>query len=191
MPTSLHLSPEGTDRGPRPHAPDPGLQFTLDTDASDVGMGAALAHARPEGERVVAYFSKTFNKAERRYCVTCRELLAMVAAINNIKYYLCGRPFTVRTDHSALQWLMSFREPEGQVARWIETLQSYLFTVVHRAGASHTNADALSRRPCTLGECQYCEWREARERVLRIEEETCPMLGAQLQPKACGLCLRH
>jgi hypothetical protein len=171
--------------------PDPGLQFTLDTDASDLGMGAVRAQAGPEGERVVAYFSKTFNKAEHRYCVTCRELLAMVAAIKHLKYYLCGRPFTVRTDHSALQWLMSFREPEGQVARWIETLQSYLFTVVHRAGASHTNADALSRRPCTLGECQYCEWREARERVLCIEEETCPMLGAQLQPKACGLCLRH
>ena len=56
---------------------------------------------------MVAYFSKTFNKAERRYCVTRRELLAMVAAINNIKYYLCGRPFTVRTDHSALQCLIS------------------------------------------------------------------------------------
>ena len=99
----------------------------------------------------------------------------MVAAIKHFKYYLCGPPFTVRTDHSALQWLMSFREPEGQVARWFETLQSYVFTVVQRAGASHGNADALSRRPYALGGCQYCERREARERELRIEEETCPM----------------
>ena len=124
---------------------------------------------------MVAYFSKTFNKAESRYCITRRELLAMVAAIKHFKYYLCGRPFTVRTDHSALQWLMSFREPEGQVARWFETLQSYVFTVVQRAGASHGNADALSHRPCALGGCQYCERREARERELRIEEQTCPM----------------
>ena len=98
----------------------------------------------------------------------------MVAAIKHFKYYLCGRPFTVRTDHLALPWLMSFREPEGQVAHWIETLQSYVFTLVHRAGAGHANTDALSRRPCTLGGCQYCERREARERELRIEE-TCPM----------------
>ena len=53
---------------------DPGLQYTLDTDASAVGMGAVLAQAGPEGARVVVYFSKTFNKAERRYCLTRREL---------------------------------------------------------------------------------------------------------------------
>ena len=29
-----------------------------------------------------------------------------------------GRKFVLRTDHSALQWLHSFKEPEGQVARW-------------------------------------------------------------------------
>ena len=50
--------------------PDPMLPFILDTDASNMGMGAVLAQAGPEGERVVAYFSKTFNKVERRYCVT-------------------------------------------------------------------------------------------------------------------------
>ncbi|KAI3357057.1 hypothetical protein L3Q82_015442 [Scortum barcoo] len=55
--------------------PDPNLPFVLDTDAaSDVGMGAVLSQVGPKGEKVVAYFSKTFNKAERRYCVTRREL---------------------------------------------------------------------------------------------------------------------
>ena len=149
--------------------PRDGLQFTLDTDASDMGIGAVLAQAGPEGRRVVAYFSKTFNKAEHRYCVTHRELLAMVAVIKPFKYYLCGRPFTVRTDHSALQWLMSFRGPEGQVAR-CSPMSSWWYK-----GASQANADALSHRPCALGGCQYCERREARERELRIEEQTCPM----------------
>lgn len=41
------------------------LPFILDTDASNFGMGVVLAQAGPEGEKVVAYFSKTFNKAER------------------------------------------------------------------------------------------------------------------------------
>lgn len=78
------------------------------------------------------YFSRAFNKAERHYCVTRRELLAVVSAVRHFKYYLGGLHFTVRTDQSALQWLMSFREPEGQLAHWIEELQAYDFTVMHR-----------------------------------------------------------
>ncbi|KAJ8387965.1 hypothetical protein AAFF_G00147560 [Aldrovandia affinis] len=50
-------------------------------DASNVGMDGVLAQMGPEGERVLAYFSRTFNKAERRYCVTRRELFAMLLAI--------------------------------------------------------------------------------------------------------------
>lgn len=129
--------------------PDPNLSFVLDTDASDVGMGAVLNQVGAEGEKVVAYFSKTLNKAERHYCVTRRERLAIVRAIGHFKYYLCGLPFTVRTDHSrhALQWLMSFKEPEGQIACWLEELAPYVFRVEYRAGTHHANADAMSRRP--------------------------------------------
>ena len=136
---------------------DPTLPFILDTDASGVGVGGVLSQEGPEGERVVAYFSRAFNKAERRYCVTRRELLALVLSIRHFKYYLCGPPFRARTDHAALKWLMTFKEPEGQVARWLEELQAFNFSVEHRAGASHTNADALSRRPCASDGCRYCE----------------------------------
>jgi len=31
----------------------------------------------------------------------------------------------VRTDHRALQWLHSFKHPEGQIARWLQTLAEY------------------------------------------------------------------
>src|SRR4029434_3872452 len=89
-----------------------------------------------------------------------------------------GLPFTVRTDHSALQWLMSFREPEGQVARWLEELQAYNFTVVHRAGAQHSNADALSRRACAADGCHHCERRESRELELCEEEQQQQQLKA-------------
>ena len=153
--------------------PDPTLPFILDTDASSVGVGGVLSQQWPEGERVVAYFSQKLNKAERNYCVTRRELLAVVLSARHFKYYLCGRPFTVRTDHSALQWLMTFKEPEGQVARWLEELQEYDFKIEHRPGARHSNADALSRRPCAATGCRYCEKREARELERCAEGEEC------------------
>ncbi|XP_029574004.1 uncharacterized protein LOC115165110 [Salmo trutta] len=151
-------------------SPDPNRPFILDTDASNEGLGAVLAQRGPDGEHVVAYYSRTFDKAEKRYCVTRRELLAVVAAVRHFKYYLGGLPFVVRTDHSALQWLLSFKEPEGQIARWLEELQPYDFQVEHRAGLRHSNADALSRRPCAEDGCGYCAKRVERERELCREE---------------------
>nr|XP_013996221.1 unnamed protein product [Salmo salar] len=151
-------------------SPDPNRPFILDTDASNEGLGAVLAQRGPDGEHVVAYYSRTFDKAEKRYCVTRRELLAVVAAVRHFKYYLGGLPFVVRTDHSALQWLLSFKEPKGQIARWLEELQPYDFQVEHRAGLRHSNADALSRRPCAEDGCGYCAKRVERERELYREE---------------------
>ena len=54
----------------------------------------------------------------------------------------------IQTDHGALTWLQNFKSPEGQLARWLEKLQEYHFTIVHRPGLKHNNADALSRLPC-------------------------------------------
>uniref|UniRef100_A0A3P9L4N5 Gypsy retrotransposon integrase-like protein 1 n=1 Tax=Oryzias latipes TaxID=8090 RepID=A0A3P9L4N5_ORYLA len=159
--------------------PDPALPFLLDTDASNVGCGAVLSHVTPEGDRVVAYYSRTFNKAEQRYCTTRRELLAVVSAIRHFRYYLGGLHFTVRTDHAALQWLMSFKEPEGQLARWIEELQAFDFEVLHRPGARHQNADALSRRPCVAEDCRYCEKRDAQESKWLKLDVQCALLCTQ------------
>ena len=54
----------------------------------------------------------------------------------------------VRTDHGSLAWLTNFRNPEGQLARWLEQLQEFDFDIIHRPGRKHLNADALSRIPC-------------------------------------------
>ena len=129
--------------------------FILDTDASDVGVGAVLSQVTDGQERVMAYYSQALTKAEKNYCVTRRELLAVIKAIGHFHHYLYGRKFLVRVDHSALQWLMKFKNPEGQIARWIQILQEYDFQIIHRAGQKHGNADAMSRRPCSE-DCKHC-----------------------------------
>ena len=132
--------------------------FVLDTDASDEAIGAVLAQRGDDGEeRVIAYGSRCLNPAERNYCVTQKEMLAMVHFLGDFRAYLLGKPFVVRTDHAALTWLRSFKEPSGQVARWIQKMQEFDFETEYRPNPKHTNADALSRRPHRQhGECPSC-----------------------------------
>jgi len=136
--------------------PDPNLPFILDTDASNTGIGGVISQIKEDGkEHIVACASRCLSKPEKNYCVTRRELLAAVAFVKHFKYYLADKKFTLRTDHASLRWLMSFKEPEGQVARWISVLSTYQFDIVHRPGKKHGNADALSRMPCPVS-CAQC-----------------------------------
>jgi hypothetical protein len=50
---------------------------------------------------------------------------------------------------------ISQKNPEGQIARWFEILAAYDFEIEHRAGRSHANADAMSRRPCHKEKCSH------------------------------------
>jgi hypothetical protein len=74
----------------------------VDTDASNVGIGGVLSKVQDGQELVLAYYSKTLNKAERNYCVTLRELLAIVRIMEHFHKYIYEQEFHLRTDHSAL-----------------------------------------------------------------------------------------
>jgi hypothetical protein len=43
--------------------------------------GSVLSQVQEGQEKVISYYSKSFNKAERKYCATRRELLAVVASM--------------------------------------------------------------------------------------------------------------
>ena len=116
-------------------------QFVLQTDASAAGLCAVLE----QDGHVIAYASRTLNKAEQQYSVIQKECLAAVYAMKQFRHYLLGRPFTLVTDHAPLQWL-SAQKMEGLLCRWALSMQEYTFTIQYRSGSQNVNADALSRR---------------------------------------------
>ncbi|BHF81305.1 hypothetical protein SprV_0702443500 [Sparganum proliferum] len=121
--------------------------FVLDTDASAFAMGGVLSQTDDNGlERVICFASKTLTKPQRNYCTYRRELLAIVTFVKQFRPYLLGKPFVIRSNHKALQWLQNTKDAEGQLARWQEMLQEYHFTCTYRPGKQHGNVDALSRR---------------------------------------------
>lgn len=69
--------------------------------------------------------------------MTRKELLAVVKAVKQFHHYLYGRHFIVRSDHGALRWLLNFKNPEGQMAKWIEILSTYDIEIPHRQGRLH------------------------------------------------------
>jgi hypothetical protein len=62
--------------------------FILDVDASDAAIGAELSQIQEGRERVIAYGSQSLAKAQRRYCTTRKELLALVTFLNHFRFYL-------------------------------------------------------------------------------------------------------
>ena len=120
--------------------------FVLDADASGVGLGAVLSQPDKDGkERPIAFASRFLNSAERRYGSTKCELLGMVWAVKHFRCYLLGREFLIRTDHRALQHWGRFKDPPAIIARWLEFLAEFQFSVQYRQGRAHANADGLSR----------------------------------------------
>jgi len=99
-------------------SPNPGLGlprcsegFHYEYRCQQRGDRAVLSKQGEEGERVVAYYSRALNRAERNYCVTQSELL-VVEAVWYFWPCLNGSHFLIRTDHASLTWLLKAR-PAG------------------------------------------------------------------------------
>ena len=135
-----------------------GEQYVLDTDACDVAVGGVLGQIQDGEEKVIAYYSKALTKSEINYCVTRKELLAVIHGLRKFHCYLYGQKILLRTDNSAVSWIRNLKAPSGQVARWLQELGTYDLDVQHRSATHHRNADALSRSPCSV--CLNAQERE-------------------------------
>ena len=59
----------------------------MDTDASDIAIGAALYQVQDVVESPVSFASNTLTPVQRRYSTTRKELLAIVMFTRHYKHY--------------------------------------------------------------------------------------------------------
>ena len=79
------------------------------------------------------------------YSASEREMLAIVLSVERFKQSVYGREFLILTDHMPLKFLLTADVPDARLARLMNRLLIYTYTIEYRAGRSHGNADALSR----------------------------------------------
>jgi len=127
---------------------DPDAPTKLYTDWSKHGIAAVLSQTGADGkEYLVACVSRSLNKHESGYPAVQGEMLAATWGIKTLRPYLHGLHFTVVTDHQPLKWLCSTPDLTGMLGRWACSLMEYSFTIEHRPGKKHQNADVPSRFP--------------------------------------------
>ncbi|RDB15388.1 hypothetical protein Hypma_004630 [Hypsizygus marmoreus] len=106
-------------------------------------------------ERVIGYWSWTFQGAEKRYATTEREALATKEGLIKFQPFIEGAKVILITDHSALQWARTYKNANRQLAAWGVVFAAYPgLTIIHRAGRKHSNVDPLSRLPRSLPDHQ-------------------------------------
>ena len=100
----------------------------------------------------MGFASRILITTEKNYSQLDKEVLGIVFGVKKFHRYLFGRRFEIKTDHKPLTHI--FKESKamstmasGRIQRWALTLGAYDYTIQHRDGKHHANADALSRLP--------------------------------------------
>ncbi|MBW0462025.1 hypothetical protein O181_001740 [Austropuccinia psidii MF-1] len=126
---------------------NPSLPNIVETDTSDYTLGMVLSQVNDSGKHPIAVDSCKPLPGELNYKIHDKELLGIVWALKCWTAFLISlsNPFEVVTDHSSLQYFMSFKVLTWCQACWTEFLSEFHFTITFRPGMLATLSAALSR----------------------------------------------
>jgi hypothetical protein len=121
---------------------DPDENFVVCTNACKEGLGGVLTH----NGHVIGYESRKLKEHERNYATHDLEVVSIVHSLKTWRYYLMGKKFELRTNHSGLKFI--FEQPTLNVrqTRWLQFLSEYEFNIKNIKGKIIKVVDALSRR---------------------------------------------
>nr|VZI10058.1 unnamed protein product [Spirometra erinaceieuropaei] len=121
--------------------------ISLMADASNVAVGAVLQQSLPDSTVPLAFFSKKLSKAETRYSIFGRELLAAYLAVRHFRHLLEGREFTIFTDHKPLTFAIHSHSDKlsPREIRHLDYISQFTSDIRHIDGSRNEVADALSR----------------------------------------------
>jgi len=143
------------------------LPIQVETDASDLAIGACLTQEHSGQRHPLAYYSRKMTPAEQNYDIHNKELLAIVVSLQHWRVYAEGAPgLIIYSDHKNLTTFTTTKELNRRQVRWSQLLGQYKFKIVYTPGKDNSRADGLSRRP------DYMESKEKFEHsILRTNQD--------------------
>ena len=123
--------------------------FTLQIDASAVGVGAVLLQENPSTGVLhpVCYYSAKLKKHQKNYSTIELEALSLVMALKRFEIYLHQHSYPVRiqTDHNPITFIKKMAHKNQRILRWAIEIQRFNLTLEHIKGKLNVIADPLSR----------------------------------------------
>jgi hypothetical protein len=122
--------------------PDFSKELTIETDASDKGIGVVLT----QQGHLVAYLSKVLSKRTQALSTYEKECLAIILAIDKWKAYLQHLPFTIATNQKSLIHLGEQKLADGVQHKVFVKILGLQYKIQYNKGLENRAADALSRK---------------------------------------------
>lgn len=116
-------------------------QFVVETDASDLGIGAVLMQLG----QPIAFLSKALGPVHQRLSIYEKEFLALIMAVEKWRPYLQRQEFIIKTDHKSLSYLNEQNLHSDMQRKEMTRLMGLQFKVIYRQGKENVAVDALSR----------------------------------------------
>jgi hypothetical protein len=102
-----------------------------------------LSQEQADGsERVIAEGIKTLQGREVNYCQ-----LIFVAFAERFRYFIQGKKFLVKTDNMAILWLLNFKDPSGQIARWLERMAEFHYDIETYSWPNNDSVPTMTGTP--------------------------------------------
>ncbi|XP_040168903.1 uncharacterized protein K02A2.6-like isoform X1 [Anopheles arabiensis] len=130
---------------------NPKMEIIVSADASNVGLGARIAHKFPDGSiKAIYHVSRSLTSAESNYSQIEKEALALIFAVTRFHRIIYGRRFILETDHKPLLAIFGAKKgiptyTANRLQRWALTLLLYDFSINYISTDSFGHADDISR----------------------------------------------
>ncbi|XP_075654799.1 uncharacterized protein LOC142624966 [Castanea sativa] len=116
--------------------------FTIECDASGVGLGAILM----QEQRPISFHNQLLKGKALHLSTYEKELLALVTIVHKRRPYLLGGPFVIKIDQQSLKYILEQWIATPAQQKWLAKLLDYLFVVEYKKGYENKVVDALSKR---------------------------------------------